>query len=308
VSLSAYVDKHSDMIDQTKFEDDGWTLLDSKSQNIIEKMNENSTILERYVEGKIYRGIVTGYNKAFVIDDEMKNRLLSEDPNSENIIKPFVIGRDIKRYEQPLPKQHLIFTRRGCNIQKYPSILNYLHEYKERLNPKPKNWKGTAWKGRKSGSYEWYEIQDTTDYYQEFEKPKITWGNLATTPKFCIDYDGCYVNAPSVFISTKDLYLLGILNSKLCFFYISKIAAGRRGGFFEYKPMYVSRIPIRLINNNDPKERLKHGQIIKLVKHIMELHNKNPITPNDKQRLQREIEIHRRPDRPPGVRALRIDR
>ncbi len=89
--------------------------------------------------GKIYYGIKTGLNEAFVIDAQMRERLIAEDPKSEELIKPFLAGRDIKRYHQPMSDKYLIFTRHRIRIDDYPAIKKYLSQFKQRLQPRPKN-------------------------------------------------------------------------------------------------------------------------------------------------------------------------
>ena len=133
------------------------------------KLRATGKPLGEYVNGKIYYGIKTGLNEAFVIDAATKHRLIAEDPRSAEIIKPFLAGRDIKRYQTPTVDKYLIFSRRGIVIADYPAVLNYLMQFKERLMPCPKDWEG-KWKGRKQGTYKWYELQDAVDYYSEFEK------------------------------------------------------------------------------------------------------------------------------------------
>jgi hypothetical protein len=135
----------------------------------------------------------------------------------------------------------VIFTRRGVDIEKYPAIKSYLTQFKKDLEPKKSD---SQKQGRKPGSYQWYEIQDNIAYYEEFERPKITWGNLATEPKFAFDDSSSYVSAPANIIPGNDLCLLAILNSPLCKWWISLQAAVRSGGFLEYKPMYVGEIPV----------------------------------------------------------------
>ena len=110
-------------------------------------------------------GFKTGLNEAFVIDAATRDRLISEDARSAELIKPFLAGRDIKRYEPPASDKFLIFTRHGVDIDEYPAIKKHLSQFKEQLMPKPRNWKGDEWRGRKPGAYEWYEIQDTVDYH-----------------------------------------------------------------------------------------------------------------------------------------------
>ena len=95
--------------------------------------------------------------------------LISEDQKSAEIIKPFLAGRDIKRYQTPESGKYLIFTRRGIEIDNYPAIKRHLEQYKERLKPKPKNWSGEKWNGRKSGPYKWYE-KAILEYQKVVEK------------------------------------------------------------------------------------------------------------------------------------------
>jgi type I restriction-modification system DNA methylase subunit len=161
-------------VEKATLSPDGWSLADSKVSALLEKIKSQGIPLKEYVKGKIYRGVLTGFNEAFVIDEATKKRLIKEDPKSAELIKPFLVGRDIRRYEKPKSDKYLIFTRRGVSINQYPAIENYLLKFKECLVPKPLDWKGKKkWPGRKPGSYKWYEIQDTVEYFLEFEKPKI---------------------------------------------------------------------------------------------------------------------------------------
>jgi adenine-specific DNA-methyltransferase len=130
----------------------------------------------------------------------------------------------------------LIFTRRGIDIEKYPAIENYLNRYREQLTP------GT---GRKPGTYKWYEIQDNVAYWEEFEQPKIVIPAIINNVEYASDFLGYYSNdKTSICIAENVNYVLGILNSSLMWWFIQQIAASRQGGFFEFKPMYVSQIPI----------------------------------------------------------------
>ena len=87
--------------------------------------------------------------------------------------------------------QWLLFTRKGIDIDTYPAVKEYLEGYRERLTPRPRHWdKSYPWHGRKPGSYEWYEIQDTIDYYAVFDQPKIFWPDIAKLPRFSWDDEG----------------------------------------------------------------------------------------------------------------------
>ena len=247
--------------------------------------------LGEYVKGKIYRGILTGLNEAFVIDSETRKRLIAEEPRSKELIKPFLVGRDIKRYQTPVSGKYLIFTRRGVDIKQYPAIERYLSHYKDQLMPKPKNWSGTNWKGRKPGSYKWYEIQDAVDYYSEFGKSKIIIPAIVSEASYTFDDKGFYSNDKTSIISIDDKYLLGLLNSKVLDFFMHKISSTKQGGYYEYKPMYVSQLPIRTIDFNNKKEKAMHDQIISLVDKMLDLHEKlkKTKTPHDRELIERQI-------------------
>jgi adenine-specific DNA-methyltransferase len=96
---------------------DGWTLTDSKSQQLLLKLKSLGIPLSEYVDGKIFYGIKTGYNEAFVIDQETKDRLIAEDPRSAEVIKPFLAGREIKRYQTPISEKYLILFPKGFTIK-----------------------------------------------------------------------------------------------------------------------------------------------------------------------------------------------
>jgi type I restriction-modification system DNA methylase subunit len=288
-SLSEYVKTHGDLLDQIKFEDDSWSLSNTKVQNIFEKLYVNSIPLDRYVDEKMFRGIVTGFNEAFIIDENTKDILLNEDPKNNEIIKPFLIGRDVKRYKFDNGRRFIIFTRRGIDIKEYPSIFNYLNQFKDKLIPKPKNWKGQEWKGRKPGSYQWYEIQDSIDYYLEFEKEKIIYPNICKRPEFTIDVNGFYTNQKCFIISKNDKYLLGILNSLIMMFFFRTTIPKLRGDFYEPGYVFMKNFPVHKINFTNLAEVEQHDRMVTLVERMLGLHKRDPQTPQEADRIQREI-------------------
>ena len=290
--LGEYVREDHYSMNQKALEDNGWSLADERTQSLLDKIKSKGVTLGEYVGGKIYYGIKTGLNEAFVIDEVTRARLITEDPKSGELIKPFLAGRDIKRYEQPKSDKYLIFTRHGVNIDDYPAIKEYLRQFKDRLMPKPKNWTGIEWNGRKPGAYQWYEIQDTIDYYEEFEKPKIIVPAIVRAASYAYDRTSIYSNDKTSIIPTDDLYLLGILCSKVADIVIHSISSTKQGGYYEYKPMYVSQIPIRSIDFSDPADVARHDRMVSLVEKILALHKQLPeaATPHERTALQRQIE------------------
>jgi hypothetical protein len=149
--------------------------------------------------------------------------------------------------------------------------------------------------GRKPGRYEWYEIQDTIDYYAEFAKPKIIYPDIATTCRFALDRRGYLGSNTTYFIPLDDLYLLGILNSKLGQFYLSEVCAGLEGRgttYLRFFGQYLEGFPVRNIDVSRPADKARHDKMVELVERMLDLHKQLPAAknPNDKTRLQREIE------------------
>ena len=98
-NLSDYVKENHYSVNQLALDDKGWSLTDERTQALLDKLKATGVPLSEYVDGKIYYGIKTGLNEAFVIDDQTREKLIAEDPKSAELIKPFLAGRDIKRYQ-----------------------------------------------------------------------------------------------------------------------------------------------------------------------------------------------------------------
>ena len=145
----------------------GWNIGNQEEVVLKNKIEHGSKLLKDW-NININFGIKTGFNEAFIISEETKNLLLAEDSNNSDIIKPMLRGRDIAKYRIDYSDRWLIFTRKGTDIDKYPSIKKHLNQYYEQLKSRNNN----ELTGRKAGSYEWFEIQDNVAYFKDFEKKK----------------------------------------------------------------------------------------------------------------------------------------
>jgi hypothetical protein len=193
----------------------------------------------------INRGITTGFNEAFVIDGDTKDKLIREDPRSSDLIKPFLRGRDIERWFVENPDLWLIFTRRGVDIDHYPGIKAYLEPYYDRLKPRNNGEKI----GRSPGNYAWYEIQNSTNYHKDFEEARIVWSKTASDSQFSFEESGFYQNNTSHYlISQHGHYLAAILNSKLTYWYLYARGSILSGGFLEFVDWLVKLMPIPQIS------------------------------------------------------------
>ena len=235
---------HSFYMPQKELGADGWRLESPTVLRLLDKLRSAGTPLGEYVDDRFYRGVTTGYNEAFIIDKVTKDRLINEHQSSAEVLKPLIRGRDVKRWYFEHQELWLIFTRRGININNYPAIKDYLMQYKERLTPGIKE-------GRKEGSYQWYEIQDNTAYYREFETSKIIYPDIAPTGYFTFDESNIYAEATLFFIANGTKYTTGILNSIINKYFFEQISPKIRGNFLRYKSIYVKQIPIPTASEAD---------------------------------------------------------
>ncbi|MFO7658123.1 MAG: Eco57I restriction-modification methylase domain-containing protein [Bacteroidales bacterium] len=282
--ITAYIDETKVLINKSGLQESGWSLNDPKVHKLLSKLRNSGIPLDEYVDGKIFYGLKTGLNEAFVINADTRTRLIKEDSNSDEIIKPFLAGRDVKRYKQPTVDKYLILFKSGQTKSlfgyldeksawlkvnnEYPAICNYLLQFEKKS------------KARYDKGQYWWELR-ACDYYDEFEKPKIIYPNICKQPEFTFDESKVYTNQKCFIISCSDLYLLGVLNSKITFYLFKMILPKLRGDFFEPSYLYFKDFPIALASS-DLKEK-----IISLVRQIMELKKQD----NKVDTSQLEVEI-----------------
>ena len=233
---------------------DSWVILSPIEQSIKRKMETVGTPLKDW-NINIYRGVLTGYNEAFIITTEKRDEILancqSEDERTRTaeLIRPILRGRDIKRYGYDWAKLYLIatFPSRHYDIEQYPAVKQHLLSFgKERLEQTGKTYSvnGEKIKARKKTNNKWFETQDSISYWEDFYKPKIVWGNLNLTASYAMIQDNSFINAPSPMIVPASKFLLAVLNSQLADYYIRHLGVTRNGGYFEYKPMFVEKLPV----------------------------------------------------------------
>ena len=274
-SLAEEAQEVGSMLNESALQGENWTLTDEREQSILNKMRVKAMPLAEYINDAIFRGVVTGFNEAFVISRDVCERLITADPRSAEIIKPYVVGDDVRKYQLNFQDTYIIFTRRGIDISQYPQIEKHLFRYKDRLIPRSSDWKG-EWTGRKVGPYQWYEIQDTVVYHEEFTKSKIIYPVIAKEPRFAFDTKGYFSNDKTFIIPCNDLYLLGLLNSKLSWLYLKRICSvlgdPDKGGRLELRDIHVRTVPIHRIDFANLAEKDAHDGIVALIEQILALH------------------------------------
>ncbi|HUQ96973.1 MAG TPA: TaqI-like C-terminal specificity domain-containing protein [Chitinophagaceae bacterium] len=292
-SLAEYIQKHKKDVAIESLEDEGWNLGSEADHELLKKLQSTGMPLGKYVNGKIYRGVLTGLNEAFVIDETTKNTLIKEDARSAQIIKPFLAGRDIKRYQPLATDTYLILFEKGFTNKNGNNPSNAWKWLEENYTAIAKHLKPFEEKGIKrfdKGEY-WWELR-ACDYYDEFEKPKIIYPNICKQPEFTYDVDGWYTNQKCFVISLDDKYLLGILNSKIDYLLFDRFLPKLRGGFYEPNYVFFKSFPIKKIDFSNKEEKQLHDEIVKLVDTMLSLNKEKQQTtlPEKLEALQHRIQ------------------
>ena len=204
---------------------DSWVILSPIEQSIKRKIEAVGTPLKDW-DINIYRGVLTGYNEAFIISTEKRDEILSncqsedERKRTDELIRPILRGRDIKRYGYNWARWYLIatFPSRHYDIEQYPAVKNYLLSFGiERLEQTGKvhNVNGKKIKARKKTNNKWFETQDSISYWEDFYKPKLFYADITQHLSFCMCEDVMFCNNTTYFIATENLSVLKHLNRYL---------------------------------------------------------------------------------------------
>ena len=228
---------------------------------------------------KINYGIKTGLNEAFIIDQETRDMLVAKDPRSQEIIKPILRGKDIKRYGYQWAGLYVIgtFPSLKLNIDDYPAVKEYLISFgKERLEQSG-NTLSDGTKSRKKTGNKWFETQDQIAYFEEFEKEKIVYSEIVREPQFYLDKSGTYYAEATTFLLTGDgaKFLCGVFNSTgFTYFFKNYYAGGGLGEMgYRYKKAFLDNVPIPPLDTHERKEIA--CEIESLVDQILELKAKD---------------------------------
>jgi type II restriction/modification system DNA methylase subunit YeeA len=218
-----------------------WIIGNKETVSLKQKIEQSSKLLKEF-DININRGLLTGLNAAFIINEETKNQLIAESSNSAEIIQPILRGRDLKKYSYEFSGFYLINTHNGVaknNIERikvkenYPSIYNYLISFLPQIEQ------------RQDQGKDWTNLRNCA-YLDDFEKPKIVWGEISDQPKFAFDDSNYYVEATAFLMTGEKLkYLLAILNSKLSEWYFNQISTTTGMGTNRWKKYKIEMLPIK---------------------------------------------------------------
>ena len=264
-NLSLYVHQHATRMAFTASE--SWVILSPIEESIRRKIEAVGTPLKEW-DISIYRGVLTGYNEAFIISTAKRDEILAncqteeERQRTEALIRPILRGKDIKRYGYDWAGLWLIatFPTHQYDIEQYPAVKQHLLSFgMERLEQTGRSYviNGEVVKARKKTSGKWFETQDSIAYWKDFEKPKIIWKIIGSRLAFTIDINGIMVNN-ACYIMTGDslMHILGFLNSAPLIWYSEITNMNKTGvGDAQVGAQNIKLFPVP-INPNKEIERL----------------------------------------------------
>ncbi len=276
-SIHEYIKEKSIKLKQKALEPKCFVLADERILKLKEKIERVGKPLKDW-DVKIYFGIKTGFNEAFIITTEKRNEILAnckddeERKRTEEIIKPILRGRDIGRYYYKWAGMWLIDLYAGWTKKHNTKNLNPEDFLSTNYPALYKHFKAIAdkypdIKTRPSQGDYWWETQ-TRDYRNLMKVEKIVWQRVSQEQRFAIVPPGLYCEATTHFITGSNLkFLIGVLNSSMFKFAFYKFYMG--GGIEgEIKGEFIGRFPIPPIT---PPNQHIAKQIEDLVNQILSL-------------------------------------
>lgn len=215
---------------QSSFSSEPWRLIGGTEARLLALLNRGKKLGSLATDGILY-GVKTGLNRAFVLTYNERMELC-QDPRSEEIIKPFVRGRDIDRWVVRPIEAYLIYTHRGIDIERYPLIKAHLMPFRDALE-------------RRATQQPWFELQQPQYRYSKlFSKPKIIYQDIARSYAFSYDRLGCFCGDTTFVFPTSSLAILGVLQSNALKWWAHIDQGVPFGGFLRLKTQYMERCPI----------------------------------------------------------------
>ncbi len=290
LDLTAHMSQSSFDVLINSLNDTGWPLVNEQQGALMDKLKERGTTLKEFLDGRLFLGIKTGLNEAFVVDNKTKDQFIHKNPRSKAILKPYLMGRDIKRYETPSASNFLIYLPNGWTNQRYAGVKDKWNAFQAEFPEIAKHL--SKFESKAKARYDqgefWWELRPC-DYYSEFEKHKIMLPDISQRGNFILDDRKTFCSNTCYILSSDSRFLLGILNSSLISFFYKNMASVYRGGYLRFFIEYMVQIPL-------PQMDLPQSESNRLVVSLVErmLASKEELskakTEAETSRLERECE------------------
>ncbi len=279
-------------LDQALLGAGGWTLRDTRVQDLLGKVRSAGTPLEEVVMGRVHHGIITGLDEAFVIDARQRKELIAESPKSKTLIRPFLSAGEIARYGSPPSSRFIIFIPQGWTNshagdqagwrwirKKFPAIARHLKPFAERA------------KERKHQGDFWWECACEPGVFDR-DLPRVFFPGSGKLQTFMYDAGAVVPDRRTRFISSSSLFLLAVLNSRLGAFVLRIIADEMPEKNQLNVWERIAAFPIYTPDFDHPDDKARHDRMVTLVTEMLDLHKHLGHATTDKERrlIAQEIE------------------
>ncbi|HOW96739.1 MAG TPA: TaqI-like C-terminal specificity domain-containing protein [Kiritimatiellia bacterium] len=262
LSVAQYANDAEQFLSPGQLTERPWALIPAGRADLLAKLSERFPDLVEAFGWKPLFGIKTGLNEAFVLDADARQHLLKTDRKNHEVIKPFLFGKDVKRYAIDDSGRHVIYFHNGGHPKEFPAVKTHLERFKSALN-------------QRAAHQEWYELQQpAVALLPLLAKPKIVYPIIAPESRFALDDKGYLVNDKLFVLPTDSRFLLGLLNSKLGNFFFTSVCARLEGPgacYFEFRSQFVERFPVAGIRHSSPTDRARHDKLVELVDKMLVL-------------------------------------
>ncbi len=229
-----------------------WVFQSDVSAALHDRLQNTGKSFAVITQGKIYRGILTGLNEAFLIDTKTHDTLVNKDRSCTPLIKKMLRGEDLRPWYQEDEGRWLISIPSGWTTKTFGALKNeqeawlaFGHRHPS-LAAALEPFADAAQRRHDRGEY-WWELRPCA-YYSEFDCPKIFWPNIAKIPRFSWDDDGKFINDKGYIFPTNDFSLLAVLQSRVIWFIVSRLCTPLRlrAGLWQYQifVQFIERLPI----------------------------------------------------------------
>jgi hypothetical protein len=261
---------------------EAWSFGRREAVDLTEKLHRGSMSLGEYCHGQVCMGVKSGLAAAFVIDGPTRASILDRNPQAGDIIRPFLNGRDVRRYNIEPRDLYLIYTHHGVDLSRFQAVKEHLQPYRTRLE-------------KRATKQAWYELQQPQFAYAKYmEGPKIIFPDIAAAPRFALDDTGFFCANTTYFIPQRDLYLLGLLNSRLGAYYFARACAGLEGKtetYLRFFGQYMELFPVHQLDLSRGTDATTHDRMVGLVDSMLSLSRLLSVADSTMQRdvIQRQI-------------------
>lgn len=262
-----------------EIDSDSWNFSNQKENLLLKKLFVNSSKIKDIDTIDIKRGVTTGFDPAFIINSEDYKSFLNDNESYNEIIKPILKGKEIKRFYNKTSDLYLLFIDWHFPLQnenksfyenevelstRFSFLYNHLLKYKKELSSRNKQETGIR--------YEWYALQRcAASYFKNFEQNKIVWPLTAANWGFALDFNKHYLSSGGFILISEDLhlnYILAILNSNLMKFLFSKIGVMTAGGAYTLKKATIDEFPLKEIEINNQQPFIEKVEQILALKQV----------------------------------------